>query len=124
MSLPEKEAEVVWEGDSLDVLRTFPKGIREDLGADIRRLQVGERPLHSRSMKSIGKGVYELKQVDDAGWYRVIYLNKVGNRLYMLHSFVKKSAKTGQNDLNIASNRLKAVKARLLEEKRNASKKR
>jgi phage-related protein len=52
----------------------------------------------------------------------VIYLGKVGNRLYMLHGFVKKSAKTSRNDLRIAATRLKAVKARLLEEKKNAQK--
>jgi phage-related protein len=117
-----QEAEVVWEGDSLEVVRTFPKPIREDLGADIRRLQLGERPLSSRPMPSIGRRVYELKQRDDKGWYRVIYLSTVGNRLYMLHSFVKKSAKTSRNDVRIATARLKAVNARLLEEKKNAQK--
>ena len=58
-------------------------------------------------MRSIGAGVFELKEADDAGWYRVIYLSKLGNRLYMLHSFVKKSKKTSQNDLKVASNRLR-----------------
>ncbi len=117
-----EEAEVVWEGDCLEVVRSFPKAIREDLGADIRRLQLGERPLSSRPMPSIGPRVFELRQMDDKGWYRVIYLGKVGNRLHMLHSFVKKSAKTSRNDLRIASSRLKAVNARLLEEKKNAKK--
>ena len=88
------EADVVWEGDCLEVVRTFPKPIREDLGADIRRMQLGERPLSSRPMPSIGARVFELRQMDDKGWYRVIYLGKVGNRLHMLHAFIKKSAKT------------------------------
>lgn len=116
------EAEVVWEGDCLEVVRTFPKPVREDLGADIRRLQLGEKPLNSRPMPSVGKRVYELRQMDDQGWYRVIYLGKVGNQLHMLHAFIKKSAKTPRNDLRIATTRLKAVHARLLEEKRNAKK--
>jgi phage-related protein len=116
------EAEVVWEGDCLEVVRTFPKPIREDLGADIRRLQVGVRPLNSRPMPSIGKRVYELRQMDDRGWYRVIYLGKIGNRLHMLHAFIKKSAKTSRNDLRIALSRLAAVNSRLLEEKRDAKK--
>lgn len=73
-------------------------------------------------MKSIGKGVFELRQMDANGWYRVIYLRKIGNRLFMLHSFVKKSAKTSQKDLNIASNRLKQVQARLVEEKKDGKK--
>jgi phage-related protein len=116
------EAEVSLEGDCLDVVRKFPKPVREDLGADIRRLQIGERPLNSRPMPSIAPRVFELRQMDDDGWYRVIYLGKVGNRLHMLHAFVKKSAKTSRNDLQIAATRLKAVNARLLEEKRNAKK--
>ncbi len=74
-------------------------------------------------MKSIGQGVFELKQIDESGWYRLIYLAKIGNRIHMLHGFVKKSAKTSPNDLNIASTRLKAVKARLQEEKKDAAKK-
>jgi phage-related protein len=116
------EAEVVWEGNCLEVVRTFPKLVREDLGADIRRLQLGERPLSSRPMNSVGQRVYELRQMDEKGWYRVIYLGKVENRLHMLHAFIKKSAKTSRNDLRIASSRLKAANARLLAEKRNAKK--
>jgi phage-related protein len=116
------EAEVVWEGDCLEVVRTFPKPIRENLGADIRRLQLGEKPLSSRPMSSVGKRVYELRQLDDRGWYRVIYLGKIGNRLHMLHAFIKKSAKTSRNDLRTAKSRLAAVNARLLEEKSDAKK--
>jgi phage-related protein len=118
--MPQQPIEISWEGDSLDVLRTFPKPVREELGADLHRLQCGEKPHGSRPMKSIGAGVFELKQVDDGGWYRVIYLNKVADRLHVLHSFVKKSAKTARRDLNIASARLKLVRARLLEEKKDA----
>jgi phage-related protein len=116
------EADVVWEGDCLEVVRKFPKPIREDLGADIRRMQLRERPLSCRSMTSVGARVFELRQMDDKGWYRVIYLGKVGNRLHMLHAFMKKSAKTSPNDLRIAGARLKVVNARLLEERKNAHK--
>ena len=112
-----KEANVVWEGNSLEVVRTFPKAIREDLGADIRRLQLGAKPLNSRPMRSIGQRVFELRQMDRDGWYRLIYLAKVGNTLHMLHGFVKKSAKTSPKDLSIAASRLKAVLARRREEK-------
>ena len=117
-----EEAEVIWEGNCLEVVRTFPKPVREDLGADIRRLQLGEKPISSRPMPSVRQRIYELRQMDEKGWYRVIYLGKVSNRLHMLHAFMKKSAKTSRNDLQIASSRLKAVDARLLEEKGNAKK--
>jgi phage-related protein len=110
-------AEVVWEGDSLEVIRYFPGPVRQDLGAELRRLQEGGRHLNSRPMPSIGARVYELKEQDERAWYRVIYLAKVGNRIYILHCFEKKSAKTGKNDLAVAKARLKRVLARLAEEK-------
>jgi phage-related protein len=109
--------EVVWEGDSLDVIRRFPGSVRQDLGAELRRLQEGDRPLHSRPMPSIGIRVYELKEQDERAWYRVIYLAKIRNRIHILHCFEKKSAKTGKNDLAIAKARLRQVLARLAEER-------
>lgn len=116
------DAIVAWEGDSLEVVKTFPASVRQELGLDIRRLQQGTMPHDSRPMKSIGKGVFELRQRDANGWYRLIYLARVGDTLYMLHGFMKKSAKTSRNDLAIAASRLKDVRARIAEEKKNASK--
>ena len=105
--------EVAWEGDSLEVIRRFPGPVRQDLGAELRRLQTGDRPLNSRPMPSIGARVYELKEQDERAWYRVVYLAKIGNRIHVLHCFEKKSAKTGKNDLAIAKTRLKRILARL-----------
>jgi phage-related protein len=67
-------------------------------------------------MPSIGARVYELKEQDERAWYRVIYLAKIGNRIYILHCFEKKSAKTGKCDLALAKARLKRVLARLRSE--------
>lgn len=105
--------EVAWEGDSLKTLRGFPTDVRADLGAELRRLQCGELPLNSRPMKSIGARVYEIKEQDDRAWYRVVYLAKVENRIYVLHCFEKQSAKTSLRDLQLAKARLQAVLARL-----------
>ena len=65
-------AEVIWEGDCLDVLRTFSADIRRGFGEDIRRLQLGELPKDFRPMPSIGPKVAELRQRDKQGWYRCI----------------------------------------------------
>ncbi len=110
-------AEIAWEGDSREVIRSFPDGVRQDLGAELRRLQLGERPLHSRPMPSIGPKVYELKEQDERAWYRVIYLAKIGNRIHVLHCFEKETAKTSKNDLAVAKARLKEVRVRLEEDK-------
>jgi phage-related protein len=110
-------AEVVWEGDSLEIIRSFPGPIRQDLGAELWRLQLGNRPLNSRPMPSIGVRIYELKEQDELAWYRIIYLAKIRYRIHVLHCFEKKSAKTSKNDLAVARARLKHVMARLTEEK-------
>jgi phage-related protein len=120
--MPHEDAKIAWEGDSLTRVKSFPKPIRQELGLDIRRLQQGKIPHDSRPMQSIGKGVFELRQRDANGWYRLIYLSRIGETLYMLHAFTKKSAKTSRRDISIATNRLKAVRARLLEEKHDARK--
>jgi phage-related protein len=68
-------------------------------------------------MKSIGKGVFELRTRDKRSWYRVIYFTKVAGRIYILHSFEKKSAKTPKKDLDLAKQRLKDVNEKLRESK-------
>jgi len=104
------------------VLRSFPENITRELGQDLFRVQVGDKPLDSRRMKSIGQGVFELRQMDNNGWYRLVYLKKIADRVYVLHSFTKKSGKTSPRDLNIAKNRLKEVQAMLAKEKKDAKK--
>ena len=115
-------SQVSWEGDSRHVLCSFPIKIRRYLGADLRRVQVGEKPFDSRSMKSIGRGVFELRQRDQRGWYRLVYLAKVENTIYVLHCFEKRSRKTPQKDLDTAKVRLKAVRERLRDKKKKENK--
>ncbi len=66
--------DVVFEGDSLDVIRKFPEDPRGNIGADLRRVQNGEKPLDSGSMAPILPGVFELRDEDRDSWYRVLYV--------------------------------------------------
>jgi phage-related protein len=68
-------------------------------------------------MSSIGAAVYELKEADERAWYRVIYLSKIENRIYVPHCFEKESRKTDRRDIAIASHRLKLVRQRLQEQR-------
>jgi len=107
----EKErAQIFWAGDSKEVLSAFPEEIKSLLGYSLRRLQNGLLPdCNARRMESIGKGVWELKAADQRTWYRVIYLTRIGDALYILHAFEKGSRKTDHRDLQIAKSRLKLV---------------
>jgi len=61
---------------------------------------------HSRAM---GQGLFELRPRGREGIARVYYCTRVGRRIVILHSFVKKTDKTPQRELDIAQARQKEV---------------
>jgi len=100
-------AELHFEADSLEVLPGFPDDVKRALGFSLRQLQIGGQPTsQTRSMSSIGSGVYELKEADERAWYLAIYLSKVGNTIYVLHCFDKESRKTDRKDIEVAGSGL------------------
>jgi phage-related protein len=111
-------AEIHWEGDSKEVLSGFPKDVKLSLGYSLRRLQNGEFPAcETRSMASIAKGVWELKESDERAWYRVVYLTKIAGVIHVLHCFEKESRRTDKRDVATARARMKQVLKRIQEEK-------
>ena len=116
-----KLAEIHWEGDSREVLAGFPEEVRGSLGFGLYQLQLGQPPsVATRRMGSVGAGVYELKEGDERTWYRVIYLSKIDDVIYVLHCFEKRSRKTGRQDLQAAKERLSRVRRRIEEQRKYA----
>jgi len=113
-----EDATVIFLGDSFDLISGFPNGVKRNLGHGIRCVQAGVAPPDSKAITTIGLGVYELRDSDKATWYRVIYLKKIENTVYILHCFSKKSRKTSMKDLRTAQLRLKALHKELSEENR------
>ena len=112
-------ATIAWEGDSREVLISFPESVRQNLGFYLWQLQQGERPANYRPLPSIGAGVFELRDQDERAWYRVIYVSRINDVIHVLHSFEKKSREMPRKDFEKAKQMLRAVKARLAEEKRH-----
>jgi phage-related protein len=108
--------DVVFEGDSLEVIRRFPEEARANLGADLRRVQDGDRPLDSKPMAAALPGVFELRDDDKDSWYRVLY-TRLGGVVYVLHCFRKKTRKTPAGDIEITRKRLGALRQRLARQK-------
>ena len=76
-----------------------------------------------RPMPSIAGGVFELKDSDKSKWYRVIYMARREDAIYVLHCFTKDSAKTERNDLATAKAQWKEVQRRLREGRKDEEKK-
>jgi phage-related protein len=115
----ESVADVIWLGDSLNVLLGFPKAVQYDLGYALRQVQLGQLPPDSKPMRTVGQGVYELREQDEMKWYRAIYLKKIDNEVYVLHCFEKQSAQTEQHDINTAKARLKRLQEQQRKERRD-----
>lgn len=56
-------------------------------------------------MSTVGPGVRELRIWDDDGAFRVFYVAKFNDALYVLHCFQKKTQATRKADLDLATNR-------------------
>lgn len=60
--------------------------------------------------KAFGEGLFELRLKGAEGIARVFYCTLVGRRIVMLHSYIKKSAKTPLRELEIARGRISEVR--------------
>lgn len=93
-------------GTSLDDIRGFPEEVRHETGYQLHRVQCGEMPNDFKVMPSIGSGVVEIRIADRQGIFRVVYTAKIGDTVYVLHAFQKKTQKTAKSDIDLAKKRL------------------
>ena len=56
-------------------------------------------------MSAVGQGVNEIRIRDEAGAFRVLYVVKFADAVYVLHCFQKKTQKTSKADLDLADKR-------------------
>lgn len=69
------------------------------------RSRRGEMPEDWKPMPTIGRGVQEIRIRDAAGTFRVVYVAKFADAIYVLHCFQKKTQRTSKPDLNLAESR-------------------
>jgi phage-related protein len=99
-------------GSSLKDIRQFPPDVMTDCGFQLYRLQMGEAASDVKPMASIGKGVEEIRLKDRAGIYRVIYVARFEEAVYVLHAFQKKTEATSVKDIELARERFREMTAK------------
>jgi phage-related protein len=107
--VPRSAKPIDWRGSSLEDLRDFPDEARRRAGYELRRLQRGELPGDWRPFGVVGPGAGEIRIDCADGWFRVMYVAKFEEAIYVLHSFQKKSRTTSKADVNIARARYAAL---------------
>lgn len=103
------ESPLFWVGSSKKDLMGSPEEARREAGYQLHRVQHGEMPSDYKYMRSVGKGAYEIRIKESGDEYRVIYVAKFEEGVYVLHAFQKTTRKTEQKDIDLARRRYQKI---------------
>ena len=104
-----KEKPIYWVGTSFNDLLEFPNNAKQEAGYQLHRIQNGYEPENWKPFRTIGSGVKEIRISEDGNAYRIMYVAKFSDKIYVLHAFNKKSQKTSSKDIDIAKARYNAI---------------
>jgi phage-related protein len=110
---------IVWIGTTIEDLRSSPKNVKDSIGYALYEAQKRIKPFKAKPMKGLSS-VIEIKTDYLTDTYRTVYTVKLGERLYVLHVFKKKSKKgisTPKPDISLIKSRLKIAHELAKEEK-------
>jgi len=91
------------------ICETFQKSARRATGFQLDKVQNGEDSDDWKPMPAVGNGVHEIRVRDESGAFRLIYVAKFSEAVYVLHAFQKKTRKTARRDLTLAKDRYQEV---------------
>ena len=98
-------------GSSQGEIRNFPSDARRDAGFQLHYVQMGQEPSDWKPIRSVGAGAIEIR-IHREGEWRIIYVAKFLEKVCVLHAFEKKTQKTRQSDIDLASQRYREVENR------------
>ena len=104
---------ITWLGSSLDDLKKLPKRVQREMGFSLHQVQEGKKPLNAKPLKGIGSGILEIVSDYNKNTYRAVYAVKLGDDIYVLHVFQKKSKhgiETSKNEIDLIKQRLAIAK--------------
>jgi phage-related protein len=113
--------QIIWIGSSLKDLHEFPEAVKDEIGYILYLAQIGERHKNITQLTGFTDGVMEIKSDYDKDTYRAIYAAKLGDEIYVLHTFKKKSKrgiKIPKEDIELIRQRLKRAKERTIKSDR------
>ena len=112
-----QEKEIRWVGSSYQEILKFPAEPRKEAGFQLGKVQAGLDPDDWKPFNDVGVGTKEIRIRDANGIYRVLYVAKFEQAIYVLHCFQKKTEATTKQDKAIAETRYRAVVKEIKEAK-------
>lgn len=101
---------LVWIGDSLGRVGSFPPAVKDEVGFALYQAQIGNKHVNAKPMRGFGPGVLEIVSDYRGDTFRAVYTLKLAGRVYVLHAFQKKSKSgiaTPKADLELIRQRLR-----------------
>src|SRR5260370_1510576 len=83
----DNEKQISWVGYAYDDLLAFPKDARKDAGFELGKVQAGLEPADWKPFDELGAGTREIRIREASGIYRVMYVAKFEEAIYVLHCF-------------------------------------
>ncbi|MCX6593773.1 MAG: type II toxin-antitoxin system RelE/ParE family toxin [Acidobacteria bacterium] len=77
--------------DTRSTVKQFPATVCDEIGYGLYLAQLGDMGQHAKPLHGLGAGVLEISARDPSGTYRAVYTVSVGEAIYVLHAFQKKS---------------------------------
>lgn len=111
--MPERKR-VAWLGTTAAQIAAFPIEARLKLGTALRIAQEGGQHTTAKPMKGPLREVVEVVAPCDDRTYRLMYVARLGEVIYVLHAFQKKAHRgvaTPQRELDLIAERLRIAKA-------------
>lgn len=95
---------ITWLGDTHETIKGYPINVRREIGYNLDKVQRGLDPADWKPMVEVGQGVKEIRIHED-NEYRIFYVVKFKEAVYVLHSFIKKTEQTSKKDKDIGKKR-------------------
>jgi phage-related protein len=105
----EREKEIRWMGSAYNDLLDFPDDVRRQAGFQLANVQADLDADDWKPFDDIGAGTRDIRVRDSSGIYRVLYIAKFEEAIYVLHCFQKKTQETSKHDKDIAEARYRAI---------------
>ena len=118
---PEKFRPIIWMGDSRKHILEFPAEARKLIGDELQLIQFGEMPKDAKTFKGAGPGIIEIALKYDNEAYRCVQAVQLGEKIYVLHAFQKKSKRgiaTPKKDVDLIKKRYQEARELAKHEKK------
>jgi phage-related protein len=103
--------QLLWAASAYDDLLAFPVEARRYAGFQLDKVQSGLDPDDWKPFDVVGAGTKEIRIREANGIYRVMYIAKFEEAVYVLHCFQKQSQDTSSKDKHIAQQRYRTIVA-------------